>query len=54
MTTPERRDDAEMRQLLAQVAQRDKAAFRALYHALYPLLLRYLYRRFISSMMLRN
>lgn len=40
----ERRNDAEMRELLAQVAQRDKAAFRALYHALYPPLLRYLYR----------
>jgi RNA polymerase sigma-70 factor (ECF subfamily) len=36
--------DQAMRALLRRVGQRDKAAFRALYHALYPLLGRYLFR----------
>lgn len=36
--------DQELRALLLRVAQREKAAFRALYHALYPQLGRYLFR----------
>jgi RNA polymerase sigma-70 factor (ECF subfamily) len=37
-------NDQELRGLLRQVAQRDRAAFRALYHALYPQLGRFLFR----------
>jgi RNA polymerase sigma-70 factor (ECF subfamily) len=39
-----RSPDAELRRLLRRVAQRDKDAFSALYHALYPQLSRHLYR----------
>lgn len=37
-------NDQELRGLLRQVARHDKAAFRALYHALYPQLGRFLFR----------
>lgn len=36
--------DQQLRALLRRVAQREKEAFRALYHALYPQLGRYLFR----------
>lgn len=36
--------DAELRALLRRVAERDRAAFRELYHALRPALARHLYR----------
>ena len=37
--------DAELRALLAKVAQHDRAAFRCLYHALRPALARHLHRQ---------
>jgi RNA polymerase sigma-70 factor (ECF subfamily) len=37
--------DAELRALLAKVAQRDRTAFRCLYHALRPALARHLHRQ---------
>lgn len=44
VNNPSNSSDQQLRALLRRVVQREKEAFRALYHALYPQLGRYLFR----------